>query len=83
MKCEEVKDKLETGARQKVEEAMTAARLRTCPKPSCKKKFYKVEGMCDSCPLAGISFFYANLPCHLTQELTLSFDDLFFIYLRL
>jgi len=44
LKCEEVEKQNETDGRKKVEEAMTAARVRTCPKPGCGKRFYKVDG---------------------------------------
>ncbi len=42
LKCSEVEKKSETEARLKVEEAMTAARIRECPK--CKTRFFKTEG---------------------------------------
>lgn len=42
LKCSEVEKKSETQARLSVEEAMTAARIRECPK--CKTRFFKTEG---------------------------------------
>jgi TRIAD3 protein (E3 ubiquitin-protein ligase RNF216) len=51
LRCEEVvKDRTETSARLQIEEAMTKARIRYCPK-GCKQGFYKVEG-CNkmTCP---------------------------------
>ena len=50
LRCEEVEKKTETSARLQVEEAMTQARIRHCPK-GCKQGFYKVEG-CNkmTCP---------------------------------
>lgn len=49
-KCSEVEKKNETSARLSVEEAMTKARVRFCPK-GCKQPFFKVEG-CNkmTCP---------------------------------
>jgi len=51
LRCEEVEKKGETNARLRIEEAMTKARVRSCP--NCAKKFYKVEGCnkmcCPSC----------------------------------
>ena len=44
LRCEEVEKEVEADGRKKVEEAMTAARVRTCPKPGCGKRFYKVQG---------------------------------------
>ena len=50
LKCSEVEKKDETSARLQIEEAMTQARIRHCPK-GCKKGFYKTEG-CNkmTCP---------------------------------
>eukprot|EP01083_Nonionella_stella_P251152 866828_1 len=50
LRCEEVEKKTETSARLQVEEAMSKARIRHCPK-GCKQGFYKVEG-CNkmTCP---------------------------------
>ena len=50
LRCEEVEKKDETSARLRVEEAMTKARVRRCPK-GCSQPFYKVEG-CNkmTCP---------------------------------
>ena len=42
LKCSEVEKKTETRSRNAIEEAMTAALKRECPK--CKKAFYKTEG---------------------------------------
>jgi TRIAD3 protein (E3 ubiquitin-protein ligase RNF216) len=42
LRCEEVEKKNVTDYRKKVEEAMTASLVRTCPK--CKAKFFKTEG---------------------------------------
>jgi TRIAD3 protein (E3 ubiquitin-protein ligase RNF216) len=42
LRCEEVERKTETSARLQVEEAMTKARIRYCPK-KCKQGFYKVS----------------------------------------
>jgi len=47
LRCEEVEKKDETNARLKIEEAMTKARVRSCPK--CAKKFYKTEGCNKMC----------------------------------
>ena len=44
LSCKEVEKSHETNARVSVEEAMTNARVRTCPKPTCKKRFYKIDG---------------------------------------
>ena len=42
LRCEEVEKKTETSARLQVEEAMSQARIRLCPK-GCKQGFYKVS----------------------------------------
>eukprot|EP01035_Chromulina_nebulosa_P017698 gene17698-23288_t len=42
LRCEEVEKKGQTEVRLTVEEAMTQARIRQCPK--CKTRFYKTEG---------------------------------------
>ena len=42
--CDQVESKNETDGRTKVEEAMTLALVRICPKPLCKKKILKNEG---------------------------------------
>lgn len=53
LKCSEVEKAHETKGRLKVEEAITAAKIRTCPKPGCGKKFVKEDGCnkmtCPSC----------------------------------
>ena len=51
LRCEEVEKQPETDGRKVVEEAMTSARIRTCPKPTCGKKFFKADG-CNkmTCP---------------------------------
>lgn len=50
LKCSEIEKKNEISARVSVEEAMTNARVRFCPK-KCKQPFFKVEG-CNkmTCP---------------------------------
>lgn len=42
--CEEAKRERGDDARHKVEEAMTAALIRTCPKPQCKTPIIKSDG---------------------------------------
>lgn len=42
LKCNEVEKKKDTDKRLTVEEALTQARVRECPK--CKTRFYKIEG---------------------------------------
>ena len=42
--CDEVETKTETSGRKNVEEAMTKALVRTCPRPFCRKKFLKTDG---------------------------------------
>lgn len=44
IRCDEVESKNETDGRTKVEEAMTNALIRTCPRPFCRKKFLKNDG---------------------------------------
>ena len=44
IKCDEVETKTETDGRKYVEEAMTQALVRTCPRPFCRKKFLKTDG---------------------------------------
>ncbi|KKZ60474.1 hypothetical protein EMCG_00761 [[Emmonsia] crescens] len=50
--CEQANDK-KTPARQKIEEAMSEALIRTCPNPKCKVKIVKEDGcnkmMCVKC----------------------------------
>jgi TRIAD3 protein (E3 ubiquitin-protein ligase RNF216) len=43
LRCEEVEKKTEVSARVQIEEAMTKARIRHCPK-GCKEGFFKTEG---------------------------------------
>ena len=58
LKCSEVEKKDETSARLKIEEAMTKARIRHCPK-GCEKGFYKIEG-CNkmTCPTCQTKMCY-------------------------
>mmetsp|Transcript_26149 Transcript_26149/g.55601 ORF Transcript_26149/g.55601 Transcript_26149/m.55601 type:complete len:499 (-) Transcript_26149:62-1558(-) len=44
IRCDQVETKDETDGRRVVEEAMTAAKVRTCPRPMCRKKFLKEDG---------------------------------------
>lgn len=44
IRCDQVESKNETDGRTKVEEAMTNALVRTCPRPLCQKKFLKNDG---------------------------------------
>lgn len=44
LKCSEVEKASETSGRTKVEEAITAAKIRVCPKPGCGNKFVKEDG---------------------------------------
>ena len=44
LRCEEVEKKVETTGRLKVEEAISSAKIRTCPRPTCGKKFVKESG---------------------------------------
>ncbi|KAL3773663.1 hypothetical protein ACHAW5_007953 [Stephanodiscus triporus] len=44
IRCDQVESKNETEGRTKVEEAMTSAFVRTCPRPFCRKKFLKIDG---------------------------------------
>lgn len=44
IRCDEVESKTETDGRKNVEEAMTQALVRTCPRPFCRKKFLKTDG---------------------------------------
>ena len=47
LKCSEVEKKRETQGRLKVEEAISNAKIRTCPKPGCGKKFVKEGNECN------------------------------------
>ncbi|KAL7461813.1 hypothetical protein ACHAXS_002217 [Conticribra weissflogii] len=51
IRCDQVETKDETDGRKIVEEAMTKAKIRTCPKPGCGTKFCKSDG-CNkmTCP---------------------------------
>lgn len=44
IRCDQVESKTEANGRTKVEEAMTQALVRTCPRPMCRKKFLKLDG---------------------------------------
>ena len=44
IRCDQVESKKETSGRTTVEEAMTQALVRTCPRPMCRKKFMKSDG---------------------------------------
>lgn len=44
LRCNEVEKKAVTNLRVNVEEAMSEARIRVCPNPKCKQRFYKTEG---------------------------------------
>lgn len=44
LKCTEVERRKDTDARRTVEEAMTKAKIRVCPKPMCGKSFFKSDG---------------------------------------
>lgn len=51
IRCDQVETKDETDGRKIVEEAMTKATIRTCPRPGCGTKFCKSDG-CNkmTCP---------------------------------
>jgi len=44
IRCDQVETKNETDGRKTVEEAMTSAMVRTCPRPMCRRKFLKNDG---------------------------------------
>ena len=44
IRCDQVESKKESSGRTKVEEAMTNALVRTCPRPMCRRKFLKESG---------------------------------------
>jgi hypothetical protein len=50
-RCDLVESQTETSGRNKVEEAMTSALIRICPRINCRKKFLKTDG-CNkmTCP---------------------------------
>ena len=54
LRCSEVEKESHVEGRKNVEEAMTAARVRECPNPACRKRFYKVEG-CNKMTCACLS----------------------------
>lgn len=58
LKCSEVEKQTETDLRTRVEEAMSQARIRSCPKQGCGNRFYKVDG-CNkmTCPKKGCGTF--------------------------
>ena len=62
LKCNEVEKKQETQGRLKVEEAITQAKIRTCPKPGCGKKFIKSDG-CNKMTCA-----CGTLVCYICRE---------------
>mmetsp|Transcript_2299 Transcript_2299/g.4928 ORF Transcript_2299/g.4928 Transcript_2299/m.4928 type:complete len:493 (+) Transcript_2299:267-1745(+) len=51
IRCDQVETKDETDGRKIVEEAMTKAKIRSCPRPGCETKFCKSDG-CNkmTCP---------------------------------
>eukprot|EP00520_Triparma_pacifica_P009262 CAMPEP_0118634836 /NCGR_PEP_ID=MMETSP0785-20121206/1759_1 /TAXON_ID=91992 /ORGANISM="Bolidomonas pacifica, Strain CCMP 1866" /LENGTH=710 /DNA_ID=CAMNT_0006525837 /DNA_START=87 /DNA_END=2216 /DNA_ORIENTATION=+ len=61
LKCDEVEKQSHAESRKRVEEAMTAARVRICPNENCGKRFYKVEG-CNkmSCACGTTSCYYCR-----------------------
>ena len=54
IRCDDVETKAEASGRCAVEEAMTEALVRTCPRATCRKKFLKEDG-CNkmTCPSCG------------------------------
>lgn len=56
LKCNEVEKKKDTNKRLSVEEAMTQARIRECPK--CKTRFFKTEGCNKMTCSCGINICY-------------------------
>ena len=65
LKCSEVEKKSETHGRLRVEEAITAAKIRTCPKAGCGKKFLKTEGGCNKMTCPGCQ----TLSCYICRAL--------------
>lgn len=61
LSCDEVARK--TNGRLKVEEAISQSRIRTCPKPGCKKKFVKESG-CNKMTCA-----CGALSCYICRQL--------------
>ena len=54
--CDQVESKAETNGRNKVEEAMTNAVIRRCPRLSCRKPFVKSDG-CNKITCRFVHFF--------------------------
>ncbi|KAI8848824.1 hypothetical protein BC829DRAFT_362242 [Chytridium lagenaria] len=67
--CEEAKKEDSASARHTVEEAMTEALLRECPKPKCGTKFFKEEG-CNkmTCPTC------RTMICYVCKALIAGYD---------
>eukprot|EP00611_Tribonema_gayanum_P019564 TRINITY_DN340_c4_g1_i1.p1 TRINITY_DN340_c4_g1~~TRINITY_DN340_c4_g1_i1.p1 ORF type:complete len:679 (-),score=238.88 TRINITY_DN340_c4_g1_i1:932-2968(-) len=65
-KCSEVESKKQTGGRLSVEEAMTEAKIRTCPK--CKARFVKQDG-CNKMTCA-----CGTLICYICRALIKGYD---------
>ena len=67
LRCSEVEKKTEVSARVQIEEAMTKARIRHCPK-GCKEGFFKTEGCKYCCILFYVSCSGYFIKCHLTHS---------------
>jgi TRIAD3 protein (E3 ubiquitin-protein ligase RNF216) len=73
LKCSEVeRGKSETQGRLKVEEAITAAKIRTCPKLRCGTKFVKSDGCnrmtCPKCQTWSCYVCRALIPEHIDYK---------------
>jgi len=62
LRCSEVEKKGQTDRRLLLEEAMTRARVRECPAPACKTRFYKTEGCNKMACSCGV------LSCYLCRQ---------------
>jgi len=72
IRCDQVESKEAAGGRCAVEEAMTKALIRTCPRATCKKKFLKESGCnkmtCPSCRSLSCYVCRAEIPANVAYK---------------
>ena len=68
IRCDQVESKKEAGGRTKVEEAMTNALVRTCPRPMCRRKFLKESG-CNKMTVSAVIHMIFCVEMYFTHTL--------------
>lgn len=72
IRCDQVESKAAAGGRCAVEEAMTNAMIRSCPRATCRKKFLKESGCnkmtCPSCGSLGCYVCRAEIPANVAYK---------------